>query len=339
MVEGPKKVAPIERLRALSASNPKQARDEFGAIVLHGGEMLDETLLGASSPGDSRLRNVIANVYKADVRASALEVWLRKWLEVETDEFTRSAIEAALVARQPAPMAKPTSRGQPANLVDAYRFVSDRLCHRIRNAMTLPNASMSRLEFAIAEVVDGELKSELLAILAGMKTGFSRIARSVEFDTGDDYLTWQNISPISWLTAKESSLSARFGEGRLVIAGSPAIRQAKIRATPFLLETIFGNLWSNAIQASDLLAMIELRCAIDVIAGKLQVTVLDNGGGFSEAHLETAFQQPYSTKSDSRGRGLLEIADAIARLQGTVGLVRQSAGDLRVQMILPIAGS
>jgi sensor histidine kinase regulating citrate/malate metabolism len=56
-------------------------------------------------------------------------------------------------------------------------------------------------------------------------------------------------------------------------------------------------------------------------------------------HLETAFQQIFSTKSDSRGRGLLEIADAVLRLQGTVELTKASTGEYRIRITMPVEES
>jgi sensor histidine kinase regulating citrate/malate metabolism len=64
--------------------------------------------------------------------------------------------------------------------------------------------------------------------------------------------------------------------------------------------------------------------------------VLDNGSGFPEMQLETAFQQIFSTKSESRGRGLLEIADAVLRLQGKVDLAKVATNEYRIHIQLPV---
>ena len=75
---------------------------------------------------------------------------------------------------------------------------------------------------------------------------------------------------------------------------------------------------------------------LDTGRGVIDMLVLDNGPGFAETHLETAFQQVFSTKADSRGRGLLEIADAVLRLQGTVELTRANTGEYRIRISLPV---
>jgi C4-dicarboxylate-specific signal transduction histidine kinase len=202
--------------------------------------------------------------------------------------------------------------------------------------LALPSSHLNRLQRIVAEIGDAGLKQDLMEILTGIQTGLLRISRNVEFDTGDDYLTWQTITPVGWLESTSKDFEARFGPAKLIITCDSSVRRAKIRATRFFLETIFGNLWSNAIQAVDSPCRFEVQCALDSRHGFLDILVLDNGPGFAETHLETAFQQMFSTKSDSRGRGLLEISDAVVRLQGTVELAKTGTGEYRIHVRLPL---
>jgi signal transduction histidine kinase len=326
----------LDNLRWLSASDPKQARTAFLVLLQQGTDAVNDILGSASGPGDGRLRQMIAMVYRTDPATSVLEPWLRRWLEAEADEFTRAAIESALASRKaPVPAARPTARSAAAQTVEAYRFVADRLCHRIRNAMTLPNAQIKRLEQMLGSIADPVVQNELMEIFAGIQAGFVRISRSVEFDTGDDYLTWQSIPLVTWLYSMEKEFTARFGQAKLSIPCEPVVRKTTVRGTRFFLETLFGNLWSNAIQASDPPCRFEVQCALDSGRGVLDMLVLDSGPGFTESHLDTAFQQVFSTKSPSRGRGLLEIADAVAKLQGTVELVKVAGSEYRIRIGLP----
>lgn len=326
----------VENLRWLAASDPKRARIAFQALARNGDDNLRDLLESASRPGEGRLRQMIATVFKTDSGAVTLEPWLRRWLTTESDEFTKTAIESALASRSPASFTRSVHRNSVTQVVESYRFVADRLCHRIRNAMTLPNAQIKQLEHLIRDVNDPELKKELTEILAGFQTGFVRISRNVEFDTGDDYLAWQSIPLFTWLDSMEKEFSARYDVAKLVVTCEPIVRRATVRATRFFLETIFGNLWSNAIQAAEPPYRFELQCALDTERATLNVLVLDNGPGFAEAHLDTAFQQVFSTKSQSRGRGLLEVADAVVRLQGAVELTRFGPSEYRVRIRLPV---
>jgi signal transduction histidine kinase len=326
----------MANLRWLAASDPKRARSAFQAILQDQESVLIDVLTSASRPGDGRLRQIIATVFRTDPKATVLSPWLRRWLDIEPDEFTKTAIESALASRAEAPASRPVSPNAVVQTVEAYRYVSDRLCHRIRNALALPSSQLNRLQDVVGEIGDAALKQDLMEILAGFQTGLLRISRNVEFDTGDDYLTWQTIPAIGWLESASKDFEARFGPAKLVVTCDPSVRRARIRATRFFLETLFGNLWANAIQAVEPPCRLEVQCALDSERGLIDILVLDNGPGFAETHLETAFQQMFSTKSDSRGRGLLEIADAVFRLQGTVELAEVITGEYRIRIGLPV---
>ena len=201
--------------------------------------------------------------------------------------------------------------------------------------MSLHSAQIVRLSHIAREVDDPVLQTELMEVLTGLQTGLRRISRNVEFDTGDDYLTWQPIPIIAWLEASANEFASRFGHAKFVITCDQAVRKVTVRATRFFLETAFGNLWSNAVQAVESPCQIDLQCALDSQQSRIEMLIIDNGPGFPEAHLETAFQQVFSTKSNSRGRGLLEIADAIAQLQGIVKLSQSGNGEYRIRISIP----
>jgi len=326
----------VTDLRYLVASDPKRARSAFLTLLRGDAPLLDAVLKNVSRAGDGRLRQMIATVYRTDDTASSLEPWLRQWIKIEPDEFTKAAIAAALSGRTRGKTLRPAPRVHAANTVEAYRYVADRLCHRVRNALSLPIAQIVRLEQLASEVNDPELHSELMQVRANLQKGLLRISRNVEFDTGDDYLTWQSVQIVEWLESSANEFASRFGPAKFAVTCDQTVRRIKVRATRFFLETAFGNLWSNAVQAVEPPCQIDVQCALDSQRGQLEMIICDNGPGFSESHLETAFQQVFSTKHQFRGRGLLEIADAIIRLQGTVQLTKTINGDFRIQISMPV---
>lgn len=337
-MEAPKQTseAIVVQLRFLAVSDPKKARNAFCVILQSNSELLNEVLKAASRPGDARLRQMIATVYRTDANATALEPWLRQWISIEPDEFTKTAIAGALSANSSEPIIRPSARNPSVNAVEAYRYVADRLCHRVRNALTLPGAQINRLEQIASKVSDPALQNELMDVFTGLQKGFRRISRNVEFDTGDDYLLWQSIPIIGWLESNANDFASQFGHAAFAVSCDQAVRRTRVRAMRFFLETVFGNLWSNAIQAVEPPCSINIQCSLDAGRGQIEMLVIDNGPGFPETHLETAFQQVFSTKSETRGRGLLEIADAITRLQGTIQLTRTANGSYRIRLNLPV---
>ena len=69
----------MANLRWLAASDPKRARSAFQAILQGQEAVLNDVLTSASRPGDGRLRQIIAMVFRTDPKATVLGPWLRRW--------------------------------------------------------------------------------------------------------------------------------------------------------------------------------------------------------------------------------------------------------------------
>ena len=107
-----------------------------------------------------------------------------------------------------------------------------------------------------------------------------------------------------------------------------------VLASDYLLETVFWNIWQNAQQA----AGPDCRLSVRLLptAGSISLLVIDSGPGFPEAAYEVAFRDQFSTNGANRGRGLLEIEDAVRRLQGGVRLEAVGTGELRLRFDFPV---
>ncbi len=105
-------------------------------------------------------------------------------------------------------------------------------------------------------------------------------------------------------------------------------------ASDYLLRIIFWNLWINAQQA------VQGDCRITVRAtteGKtVQLLLIDNGGGFPPEMVGVAFYERYSQNGVYRGRGLLEVQDAVQRLRGKASLEQCSPGEYRIVLSFPL---
>ena len=268
-----------------------------------------------------------------------IEPWLKQWLLIESNEFARTAIVAALQSTaSPDISGDPATLEMPVGFVETYRFVAERLCHRVRNTLSVPSAMMLRLDKLGRTAPDAQTRTEIAEILTRLRPAYQRLSQTLEFDTGDGYSEWRPFPLGDWLESSQSHFASHYGQAKLTVIGSPQVRRTTIRANHFLLETVFGNLWANAVQATDglsqgeshITAEMNLHETDDNREKTLSVLLRDNGTGFTPEMVETAFQLQYSTKGESRGRGLLEIADAVRRLQGTVKLVPVAAKEFRI---------
>ena len=329
--------ATYERLRSLAAANPKAARALIQQIADDPDNVLAGVLDLASRPGESRVRQAVAVFYRSAASDQRMERWLNEWQTSETDEFTKRAIESALRKDAPEMPRRQTTRQLPAT--EAYRYYASRLCHQVRNALALPDSQLRRLERLANSSSDPQVRDQLTEILVGMRAGFSRVARSVEFDLGDDYLTWTRMRPCEWFARRAPDLAAKYGKARLIVSGAPQAQRCTIRASPFLLDTLFANVWTNAVQVVDGAdCTLEMQAAIDLERMTLSLTFLDSGPGFPDVLLETAFVQSFSTRGANRGRGLLEVDDAVVRLGGSASLVAVRPNEHRMRLEFPIDG-
>ena len=85
-----------ERLRHLAVEDPREARKVFLRILDSGGSALEQFLGQISSPADGRLRHLVASALRNNRDKERLAPYLIAWHEIETDEFARRAIAAAL---------------------------------------------------------------------------------------------------------------------------------------------------------------------------------------------------------------------------------------------------
>src|SRR5499427_6659264 len=85
-----------EKLRRLAVEDPREARKAFLWLFDSGGSALEQFLSRVSSPADGRLRHLIASALRNNRDKERLAPYLIAWHEIETDEFARRAIAAAL---------------------------------------------------------------------------------------------------------------------------------------------------------------------------------------------------------------------------------------------------
>jgi sigma-B regulation protein RsbU (phosphoserine phosphatase) len=85
-----------ERLRRLAVEDPREARKAFLRIFDSGGSALEQFLGQISSPADGRLRHLVASALRNNRDKERLAPYLIAWHEIETDEFSKRVIAAAL---------------------------------------------------------------------------------------------------------------------------------------------------------------------------------------------------------------------------------------------------
>jgi signal transduction histidine kinase len=322
-----------ERLKRLAIEDPKSARSQFLAAFDANGDDFPELLEHLRKPGEARLRQVVANAIRVHPGKKRLLPELHAWQEIETDEFTRRAILGALTETDSAaaPRRKESSAEVlPKEMVSAYRYVSERLRHRLRNTMLSAQSQAIRLKSATS----GGATPDIQVALAKMNDALLSLSRELEATDADpQHFQQRPIALGDWLRNMDGRYTSRYSSVnlKLVNADDPGLR---VLGSDYLLEIVFWNIWLNAHQAAG------SDCSMTVIfekSGKeLLLKILDTGQGFSKDMKEIAFQEMFSTKTAGRGRGLLEIQEAVERLGGSVRLYEERPSEYRLQIRLPL---
>src|ERR1700682_157566 len=126
------------QLKRMVLEDPKAARNEFLRLFDTASPHLEDIFSGAALPGESRLRHTIANAVRAHPEKHRVIPHLLKWRNAEVDEFALRAIDAALRDVDPREASAGGSRrnvGSSLQVSEMYRYVSQRLRHKLRNAM------------------------------------------------------------------------------------------------------------------------------------------------------------------------------------------------------------
>lgn len=167
-----------ERLRRLAVEDPREARRVFLVLFDSGGSALEQFLGQISSPADGRLRHLVASSLRNNLDKERLAPYLIVWHEIETDEFAKRAITAALDG------VKTESAAQTALAREVARLTT---------AMGREMAQRERVnrELEIAREVQEHLFPQQLPPAAGLDyCGGCRPAREV----GGDYYDFLELS-------------------------------------------------------------------------------------------------------------------------------------------------
>lgn len=282
--------------------------------------------MGLSEPGDGRVRQLVASTLRGHADFKHYRAQLENWLGMESDEFARRAIKAAIA--DGSQNRRSSGRTHAVAERDAYRYVSERMQHEVRNGLYAPKAGLLRLKNIAAALNDVALQTELSAAIASVEEGLVTIGRLVEFQDGDEeFFRARSIALAAWLRDMQKRYVYKCGPMELKLIGD-----GTVSASDHLLRLIFWNLWSNAHRL--LKASCRIEVSIRAFSKSVIVRVSDNGAGFDADQAEMMFQNNVA-KEAHRGRGLQEVYDAVLRLRGSARAVADEQGAFRIEITLP----
>ena len=327
------------KLRVLAATDPRAARAFVNKLLDGNHPQLESLLRHIAAPGQGRVRQIVANTVSSRDDKDRVVPHLKQWAETETDEFTREAIAAALAGVDITRYRADVPEELP-DLVGTYRYVAERLCHRVRNALPSVAMRLRQMTTLLKNVSDDGIRAELMTVMTQLDDSCRRVARLVEFDIDDKYFEMRSVCLHDWLQEMNAEYSTVYEPIRLTVDETPPRSNLAISANDQLLETIFWNLWVNAVDEAHASVSADGPCEISVelsraADGRVEILMLDNGPGIPERFADTAFKVAFSSKGVGHGRGLLEVQDAVRRLGGRISLASPRSGEYRIRLSFP----
>jgi len=205
------------------------------------------------------------------------------------------------------------------------------LRHRLRNTMLSAQAQIRRLTIASANGAAPDIQITLAKINDALLT----LSRELEATDADpQHFEQRSIALGDWLRQMDQRYASRYSSVNLTLinADSP---DKRIIASDYLLEIVFWNIWLNAHQAAG--GECSVTVFFETVGNELTLKILDSGQGFSKDLKDIAFQQMYSaSRTPGRGRGLLEIQEAVERLRGRIQLFEEKPSEYRLRIRLPL---
>ena len=267
---------------------------------------------------------------------------LERWAEDEKDEFARRALNRMLQQRPDRSTSKETARGgdQARQQLLVYRYIAERLAHRVGNAFMSVDGRVESLRLLIPQIEDAAIRRELDSFLSDLNIRVKALGHAVGYPVHDQHFEVQVFDWPEYLQQASARYSNQFPGARIKVTHDPSLI-AKVKASDFYLYTICWNIWINSQQATTDEPMCEIEVTL-TSRSPTDVTAVfsDNGAGFPLGFMSDSrvFLWPSSTTPERRrGRGLIEVAEAVDRLGGSICVETTSDGTRRLVVTLPVA--
>jgi nitrogen fixation/metabolism regulation signal transduction histidine kinase len=218
----------------------------------------------------------------------------------------------------------------------AWGEVARRLAHEIKNPLTPIQLSAERLQHKLSDKLD-ESNAKLLrratqtivsqvAAMKNMVNDFANYARgpAMKLSHLDVHKLIKEV--LGLYEANIVPITLDLGAARSVVNGD---------ATG--LRQVIHNLLQNAQDALHTTGQPQITLHTATYNGEIHLYVEDNGAGFSESVLSSAFEPYKTTKAKGTGLGLAIVKKIVEEHGGSIAIENKPNGGARVSIALPLS--
>ncbi len=218
----------------------------------------------------------------------------------------------------------------------AWGEVARRLAHEIKNPLTPIQLSAERLQMKLSAKLtrpDADVLQRGTDMIVNQVAAMQRMV--------DDFRDYARTPPA---VLRELDLNALAREVLGLYENAAAPPQAalapglpRVLGDAGQLRQVIHNLLQNAEDAVAVSASPRVTIETATASGRVLLTVADNGPGFPQRMLTSAFEPYVTTKAKGTGLGLAIVKKIVDEHQGAIELVNPKEGGARVEIQLKCA--
>ena len=224
--------------------------------------------------------------------------------------------------------------------IDAVESFAADVAHELKN----PLASLASAVEALDKVEDADLRRQLIAIathdVQRLDRLISEIAEASRIDAALSRTTFQPVDLALLAAQVVGARGARPGLAGCPIRFRRGEGDATVAGDPLQLERVIDNLLDNAVSFSPPHGEVEVRIRAD--AGRVQLSVSDDGPGIAPSQREKVFERFHSVRPAGEAFGAhsglgLAIARTIATAHdGTLDIIDRPDGQPGACLLLSL---
>ncbi|HLP58190.1 MAG TPA: HAMP domain-containing sensor histidine kinase, partial [Candidatus Deferrimicrobium sp.] len=209
------------------------------------------------------------------------------------------------------------SIAESVDVMEKLNYIFSAVRHEIGNPVNAIKITASVLKKNIGKFSDEKIQEYTNRVLSEI-TRIEYLLQSFK-----SFVMFENIEminfPISqFLSNLVSLFNETFKEKDIKIELDLNSENDTVHADPRSLHQVLLNIINNAIDALKDETDKWIKISTNKSGGKIQITVTDNGKGFTEEEAKNLFQPFFTTKTHGTGLGLVIVKKILTHMQGEI---------------------
>lgn len=220
----------------------------------------------------------------------------------------------------------------------AWGEVARRLAHEIKNPLTPIQLSAERLQLKLADQLSGPSR-DLLDRATQTIVNQVEAMKNMVNDFRDYARTpLPQLAPVELAALLDDVLELYHrSPAAIAVERAPTSALPPVLADANQLRQVLHNVLTNAQDALTEAAVPKISISLARDAGRLRLTVRDNGPGFPPQILSRAFEPYVTTKAKGTGLGLAIVKKIVDDHGGQIRLANDGGGEVSIWLPLAVA--